>query len=95
MKHVIGCLKLLILHPSKAINAFYPYPQLVVRKQFASTIAVAEEDIAGAVTADERGFFTEVRRVGGDDWQPARITSGQLILHPVVAAIERTDRAAR
>lgn len=56
-------------------------------------IAIPEEDVTGASGSHEGGFFTKVRRVGGDYWQTARVAGGDFVFQPVVKAVARTDSA--
>jgi hypothetical protein len=67
---------------------------LVVLAVDASEVAVTEEDIAGPMRAYQRRLFAEVRRIGRNYRQPARIAACNLILHTVVTAIERANGAA-
>src|SRR5687767_15510094 len=59
---------------------------LVVLTIDATKVAVAEEDVARALAADERWFLTEVRGVRRDDRQSARVTGGDLVVQAVVKA---------
>jgi len=66
---------------------------LIVLTIDTAQIAVAEEDVAGAARAGKGRFFSEVRGVGRNDRQPARVARSNLVLEPVVQTITRTDRA--
>jgi hypothetical protein len=37
----------------------------------ATQVAVAEENVSGAVLTNQRRLFSEVRSVGRNNWQPA------------------------
>lgn len=67
---------------------------LVVLTIDTAQIAIPEEDVTCASGSNEGGFFTEVRRVGGDDWQTARVAGGDFVFQSVVKAVARTDCAA-
>ena len=67
---------------------------LIVLAVDAAQIAVAEENVAGAVRADERGLFAEVRGVGRNDRQPSRIAGGDFVVEAVVETVARADGAA-
>jgi len=67
---------------------------LVVLTIDATQIAVAKENIPGAARAYKRWFFSEVCGVGRDNWQPARIARGYLILQSVIETVARADCAS-
>lgn len=60
-----------------------------------SQIAVPKEDIAGAMSANQRGLLAKVCGVRRDDWQTAGVAGSDLILKSIVETIARTNSATR
>jgi len=73
---------------------FVSLGDLVVLAIDAAKIAVAEEDVSCAFTADQRRLFTKVRRVRRDDRPTARVTCGNLVVQTIIQTVARADRAA-
>ncbi|MDQ6651156.1 MAG: hypothetical protein M3Y84_00255, partial [Acidobacteriota bacterium] len=67
---------------------------LVVLTIDATQIAVAKENIPGAVRTYQRWFFSEMSGVGRNNWQPARIARRYLIPQSVIETVARADGAA-
>ena len=61
----------------------------------AAQIAVAEEDVSGALRPGQAGLLAEVGRVGRDDWIGAGGAGSEHTRQAVVPAVPRTDRAGR
>jgi len=52
---------------------------LVILTIYAPKVAVTEKNIAGTIRSGKARFFAKVRRVGGNNWQPAGITGSNFI----------------
>jgi hypothetical protein len=73
---------------------FFPgLRDLIVLAVNTAKIAVAEENISSTVFSRQARLFAEVRGVRRDDREPSRITRRDLIVHAIVAAELRANRA--
>ena len=73
---------------------FFPgLRDLIILAIDAAEIAVAEEDVACAVRAAQTRLFAKMSGVARHNRQPPRVTRGDLVIEPVVAAIFRADGA--
>jgi hypothetical protein len=66
---------------------------LVILAIDAAKIAVAEKDISSTFRPRQAWFLTEVRSVGRDDRQAARVARRYFVFEAIVAAVFGTNRA--
>ena len=73
---------------------FVSLGDLVVLAIDAAKIAVAEEDVSCAFTADQRRLFTKVRCIRRDDRPTARVTCGNLVIETIIETVAWTNCAS-